>query len=116
MLWGAEHTALRLNMGVLAPLQGFDIAAMVVGISSLESEQVSVAHFGLHIQSCLCNNKDRVLKMKEVKIQMFRNYSRDFYQQVVYKFKTRILPSRIPDCPILTNLPLPLFVVLFTTF
>jgi hypothetical protein len=64
----------------------------------------------------LCNNKDRVLKMKEVKIQMFRNYSRDFYQQVVYKFKTRILPSRIPACPILTNLPLPLFVVLFTTF
>lgn len=27
--------------------------------------------------------------MKEVKIQMFRNYSRDFYQQVVYKFKTK---------------------------
>ena len=27
--------------------------------------------------------------MKEVKIQMFRNYSRDFYQHVVYKFKTK---------------------------
>lgn len=31
--------------------------------------------------------------MKVVRIQMFRNYSGDFYQQVVYKFKTGNIAS-----------------------
>lgn len=34
------------------------------------------------------------MKMKEVRIQMFRNDSRDFYQQVVYKFKARNIASK----------------------
>ena len=38
VVWGTEHAALRCNVWILAPLQWFDIAAMVVGITRLESE------------------------------------------------------------------------------
>ena len=38
VVWGTEHTALRCNVRILAPLQWFDIAAMVVGGTRLESE------------------------------------------------------------------------------
>ena len=48
---GAEHATLRGDIGILAPLQWFDIAAMIVGITRLESEQVTIADFGFYIQS-----------------------------------------------------------------
>ena len=38
VVWGTEHAALRYNVWILAPLQWFDIAAMVVGVTRLESE------------------------------------------------------------------------------
>ena len=38
VVWGTEHAALRCNVWILAPLQWFDIAAMVVGVTRLESE------------------------------------------------------------------------------
>ena len=48
---GAEHATLRGDIGILAPLQWFDITAMVVGVPRLESEQVTIADFGFYIQS-----------------------------------------------------------------
>ena len=38
VVWSTEHAALRCNVWILAPLQWFDIAAMVVGVTRLESE------------------------------------------------------------------------------
>ena len=38
VVWGAEHAALRCNIWILAPLQWFNVAAMVVGVTRLESE------------------------------------------------------------------------------
>lgn len=53
----------------------------------------------------------------EGRIQMFRNYSGDFYRWVVYKFKTKNIASKDAACPILKNcIFLSLFVVLFTKF
>ena len=48
---GTEHATLRGDIGILAPLFGFDITAMVVGITRLESEQVTIAHFGFDIHT-----------------------------------------------------------------
>ena len=38
VVWSTEHAALRCNVWILAPLQWFVIAAMVVGVTRLESE------------------------------------------------------------------------------
>ena len=45
----AEHAALRGDLVVLAPLFGLDIAAVVVGVARLESEQVAISHLGFYI-------------------------------------------------------------------
>ena len=52
VIWGTEHATLRCNVWILAPLQWFDIAAMVVGVTCLESEQVTKAHLGFDIHTC----------------------------------------------------------------
>ena len=49
---GAEHATLRCNVWIIAPLLRFDITAMVIGISCLESKQMTISHFGFYIQSC----------------------------------------------------------------
>ena len=51
MFWRTEHAALWGNVGIIAPLQWFDIAAMVVGVTRLESEQVTKAHLGFDIHT-----------------------------------------------------------------
>ena len=51
VVWGTEHAALWCNVWILAPLQWFDIAAMVVGITRLESKQVTKAHLGFDIHT-----------------------------------------------------------------
>lgn len=60
----------------------------------------------------LSNHGDSVLKMKEVRIQMFRNYSGDFYQQIVYKFKTGNIASEDSS---LSNFEKFIFVVICDT-
>lgn len=60
----------------------------------------------------LCNHKDSVLKMKEVRIQMFRNYLRDSYQQVVYKFQTRNIACKDSS---LSNFEQVIFVIICGT-
>lgn len=64
----------------------------------------------------LCNHRDSVLKMKDVRTQVFRNYLREFYQQVVYKFKTRNITSKDSSLSNFEKFTLVLFVVLFTNF
>ena len=51
VLWSTEHAALWGNVWIVAPLQWFDIAAVVVGVTCLEGEQVTKSHLGFDIHT-----------------------------------------------------------------
>ena len=52
VLWSTEHAALWGNVWIVAPLQWFDIAAVVVGVTCLEGEQVTKAHLSFNVHTC----------------------------------------------------------------
>ena len=51
VIWCAEHTALRRNVGVLAPSKILGVAAALEGVSALQEQKLAIAQLGLEVHT-----------------------------------------------------------------